>query len=78
MFKEDVPDREHKIEHLRQVISDSYERRFLSKGGRTVWTQASETAILDDEHRYTGSLAMFSAIDKRKHAIKTLSSEIKN
>jgi hypothetical protein len=67
-----VPDHQLKIEHRRQGLAENYERRFHRKDGRVVWTQASATAILDDEHRYTGSFAMFSDITERKRVEEAL------
>jgi len=72
IFEEDVPDHARRIEHRRQGLPESYERRFRRKDGQEVWTQASATAILDDQHRYQGSFAMFTDITERKHAEEAL------
>jgi hypothetical protein len=72
MFEEDVPDHEQRIEHRRQGLPESYERRFRRKDGQAVWTQASATPILDDTHRYLGSFAMFTDITERKLAEEAL------
>jgi PAS domain S-box-containing protein len=68
MFEEDVPDHLRRIEKRRQGLSENYEQRFRRKDGETLWTQASATPILDDEHRFKGSFAMFTDITKRKRA----------
>jgi PAS domain S-box-containing protein len=72
IFEEDVPDHESKIGHRRQGVAEIYERRFRCKDGRTLWTQASATPILDEARQYNGSFAMFSDITERKHAEETL------
>lgn len=66
MFEEDVADYQKKIRNRRHGLSESYERRFRSKDGQTVWTHVSASPILDDEHQYKGSFAMFTDITKRK------------
>jgi len=68
MFEEDVPDHLLQIEKRRQGLSENYERRFRRKDGETLWTQVSATPIIDDEHRFKGSFAMFTDITKRKQA----------
>ncbi len=72
MFEEDAPDHLRKIENRRQGLSENYERRFRRKDGKTVWTQASATPILDDEHQYKGAFAMFTDITERKRAEKEI------
>jgi len=72
MFEEDLPDHLKKIENRRQGMSENYERRFRRKDGETLWTQASATPILDNEHRFIGSFAMFTDITDRKRAEETL------
>ncbi len=62
-----------KMEARRQGISESYERRFRSKAGRTIWTLASATSLFDDEHHFTGSFAMINDITERKQAEEELS-----
>jgi PAS domain S-box-containing protein len=68
MFEEDAPDHLRKMENRRRGLSENYERRFRRKDGETVWTQASATPILDDEHRFKGSFAMFTDITERRRA----------
>jgi PAS domain S-box-containing protein len=68
MFAEDVPDHLKRMENRRQGLSDNYERRFRRKNGETLWTLASATPILDEEHHFKGSFAMFTDITARKRA----------
>jgi PAS domain S-box-containing protein len=68
MFEEDVPDHQRKMEYRRQGVSEHYEHRFRRKDGQTVWTLASATPILDEQHRYQGSFGMFTDITERKRA----------
>jgi len=68
MFEEDVPDHLQKIENRRRGTSESYERRFRHKDGRTVWTHVSATPIFDDDNHFYGSFAMFADITERKRA----------
>ncbi|MDD2900741.1 MAG: PAS domain S-box protein, partial [Desulfuromonadaceae bacterium] len=66
MFEEDVPDHLLKMENRRHGQPEHYERRFRREDGIAVWTLASATPILDSEHRFHGSFAMFSDITERK------------
>ncbi|MCK9386894.1 MAG: PAS domain S-box protein [Sulfuritalea sp.] len=68
MFEEDAPDHLQRMESRRQGTSESYERRFRRKDGRTVWTVSSATPIFDGEHCFTGSFAMFTDITERRQA----------
>ncbi|SPF50535.1 PAS domain S-box (fragment) [Syntrophobacter sp. SbD1] len=68
MFEKDVPDHLRKMENRRQRLSEHYERRFRRKGGETVWTLISSTAVFDDEHRSQGSFGMVTDITERKRA----------
>ena len=72
MYEEDVPDHLRKMEDRRQGLSENYERRFRHKDGQTVWTLVSATPILDDAHRFNGSLAMFTDITERKRAAEAI------
>jgi PAS domain S-box-containing protein len=72
IFEEDVPDHLNKIENRRQVISEDYECQFRRKDGEALWTQVSATPILDDEHQFKGSFAMFTDITDRKRAEEDL------
>jgi PAS domain S-box-containing protein len=72
MFEEDKPDHLKKMENRYRGLSENYERRFRRKDGRTVWTHASATPIIDDEHRYQGSFAMLTDITDRKRAVQAL------
>ncbi len=72
MFEEDVPDHHKRMETSRQGISESYDRRIRRKDGKTVWVHISATPVLDDEHRFLGTLAMFTDITERRHTEKDL------
>jgi PAS domain S-box-containing protein len=66
MFAKDIADHKQKLENRRRGLSEFYERRFRHKDGRTVWTHASATPILDDEQRFNGAFAMFTDITEKK------------
>ncbi len=68
MFDEDAPDHAARMERRRQGLTEHYERRFRHRDGSTVWTYISATAILDDEHRFMGSVAMITDITERRQA----------
>jgi PAS domain S-box-containing protein len=73
MFDEDTSDHLRKMESRRQGIAENYERRFRRKDGLAAWTLASATPIVDSEHRFNGSIAMFTDITERKRAETELS-----
>jgi C4-dicarboxylate-specific signal transduction histidine kinase len=60
------------MENRRRGLAESYERRFRRKDGETVWTLASATTIIDDEHHFQGSFGMFTDITERKLAEEEL------
>jgi PAS domain S-box-containing protein len=68
MFKEDIPDHSKRMENLRQGISETFERRFRSKDGQTVWTLISTTPVFDNKKRFNGSFRMLTDITDRKQA----------
>jgi PAS domain S-box-containing protein len=72
MFEEDAPDHLQKLEARRQGRPGHYERRFLRKDGKTVWTLASAAPIFDETGRFRASFAMFTDITERKHAAEEL------
>jgi len=72
MFVEDAPDHQIKMENRRRGLSENYQRRFRRNDGETVWTLASATPILDDEHHFLGSFAMFTDITEKKLAEEEL------
>jgi PAS domain S-box-containing protein len=72
MFEEEVPDLQNKIEHRRQGLSEHYERRLRRKDGETIWTLVSASPILDDEHNFQGSFAMYTDITEKKLAEEEL------
>jgi PAS domain S-box-containing protein len=66
IFAEDLQDHQTKLENRRSGISETYERRFRRKDGKTLWTLASATPIFNDDHQFNGSFAMFTDITDRK------------
>ncbi|MFH2075095.1 MAG: response regulator, partial [Pseudomonadota bacterium] len=72
MFEEDIPDHLRQIENRRQGIGDQYERRLRHREGRTVWTLASATPLLDEQRGFEGSFAMFTDITEHKGAEEAL------
>ncbi|MGD0283844.1 MAG: PAS domain S-box protein, partial [Dissulfurispiraceae bacterium] len=72
MFDEDAADHHRRMESRFQGVSDFSERRFRRKDGQTVWTLAAATSILDDDHHFKGSFAMFTDITERKKAEEAL------
>ena len=79
MFEEDWSDHRQKTENRRKGQSEHYERRFRRKDGQTVWTLVSATPVLDEEHNFKGSFAMFTDITERKQAeeeVATLNREL--
>lgn len=72
MFEEDAVDHLKRMENRRRKISETYERRFRRKDGQELWTLASATPIIDDEHNFNGALGMFTDITERKQATDKL------
>ncbi len=72
MFEEDLFDHLKKWENRHCGLSEHFERRLRRKDGKTMWTLASATSILDDEHRFIGSFGMFADITERKQAEENL------
>jgi PAS domain S-box-containing protein len=68
MFEEDAPDHLRILEQRRLGVPGNYERRFRRKDGKTMWTLASATSVVDGEHRFMGSFAMLTDITERKQA----------
>ena len=68
MFDEDRIDHQNKMDNRRRGEPENFERRFRRKDGVAVWTLASATPIVNDEHRFMGSIAMLTDITERKRA----------
>ena len=68
MFDEDMTDHQRIMDSCRQGVPKNFERRFRRKDGVTVWTIVSATPIVNDEHRFMGSIAMLTDITERKRA----------
>ncbi len=72
MFEEDLPAHRKEMANRRKGIGGSYERRFRTKQGQTVWMIVSATALKNDGGGYEGSYAMFTDITQRKQAEEAL------
>jgi PAS domain S-box-containing protein len=72
MFEEDAPNHLIRMESRHQGMAENYERRYRRKNGEAIWTLASATPILDIDHAFQGSFAMFTDITERKRADETL------
>ncbi len=68
MFEEDVRDHARRMENRRQGLSERYEQRLRGQDEQAIWTLVSATPILEDEHQFKGTFAMFTDITERKHA----------
>jgi PAS domain S-box-containing protein len=68
MFDEDMTDHQRIMDSCRKGVPKNFERRFRRKDGVTVWTIVSATPILNEEHRFMGSIAMLTDITERKRA----------
>ena len=66
VFEEEINDHYLRLEHRRLNLSEDYERKFLRKDGKILWTLASATPLLSDSGEFIGSFAMFSDITERK------------
>jgi PAS domain S-box-containing protein len=47
-------------------IQDSYDNKYITKSGKTVWANLSTTPMLDEQGNYSGCLAMVMDITQRK------------
>jgi PAS domain S-box-containing protein len=72
MFEEDIQDHLTKMENRRKGVAEHYERRFVCKDRRTLWTIASASPIFDKDNNFLGSFAMLTDITERKRAEKEL------
>ena len=72
MFDEDMIDHLKQMDTLRQGVPENYERRFRRKDGVAVWTLASAAPLVNDEHRFMGSVGMLTDITERKRVEKEL------
>ena len=66
MFAEDATDHLRRMENRRQDVPENYECRYRHKDGHAVWTLASASPIVDNEHRFMDSFAMLTDITERK------------
>jgi len=72
MFEEDLGDHAKEMEVLRGGVGSIYERRFLRRDGRTLWTIVSVTTISGADGRFGGSFAMLTDITDRKRTEEAL------
>jgi PAS domain S-box-containing protein len=76
MLPEDLDDHHNRISGRRQRrVSETYERRFVAKDGRTVWTLVSASPMLSPTGEYLGALGMVTDITGRKLAEEALARE---
>lgn len=70
--KEDFPDHLHQMAKRERGEKGQYERRFLRKDGKAVWTIISGAPIIDSSGHYNGAIAMVTDITKRKKVEEAL------
>jgi PAS domain S-box-containing protein len=68
LFEEDLDDYQARMEYLQGNFVDRFECRFKRKDGRTLWTIASVSGVLDEAERFAGAFGMFMDITERKRA----------
>ncbi len=69
------------IEKRKKGAKETFETRFSTKNGRSIWAQVSASPIFNDYGIYTGTLSMITDISKRKQEeqqLKLLESVITN
>lgn len=57
---------EQHLERCRQGISEQHDFKFQHKNGDDVWTLIATSPIVDEHHRYQGTLGMLTDITDRK------------
>lgn len=60
------------LHRCRQGKKETYDMRFVHKGGRDLWTIVSTTPIFDENKRYAGTLKMITDTSERKHLEKRI------
>ena len=63
---------EQRMEERRKGVSDSYESKLISRDGSPYWAIVSAKPLFDNDGNFTGTLAMLTDINERKHAEKSL------
>lgn len=66
IFEEDRLEFLKRNANREQGISEVYERRYLHKNGKIIWTLVSSTPIFDNKNKFRGSFAMITDITQRK------------
>ncbi len=61
------------IEKRKQRINGNYDVKYITKSGKSIWTNISTNSIFDEEGKYKGALAMVTDITERKKAEEALS-----
>lgn len=64
--QEDIPEFLERNSKCEQGISEIYERRYIHKNGKLIWTLVSSTPIFDSKNKFKGSFAMLTDITQRK------------
>ncbi len=60
------------IEDRKRGIKQEYERKFIQKNGKEIWTIVSATPLQDNNGNHIGNLSMITNITKRKKREKEL------
>lgn len=72
IFPDDRAESEKCMERRRRGISERYDRRMMAKNGSIIWVRISVRPLLNEDRKFTGSLAMISDITERKMAEESL------
>jgi PAS domain S-box-containing protein len=68
LHREDLGAFHASMDKRKKGEGETYERRYLHKDGRVIWTLVNATPILDDHKRFVGAFAMYTDITARKQA----------
>ena len=63
---------EQRMEERREGVSDSYESKLINRDGSPYWAVVSAKPLFNNAGNFTGTLAMLTDINERKHAEKSL------
>jgi len=63
---------EQRMEERRKGVSDSYESILIRRDGSPYWAIVSAKSLCDNDGNFTGTLAMLTDINERKHAEESL------
>jgi PAS domain S-box-containing protein len=59
-------------ERRRQGINESYELKFICKGGASLWALVNSKSLFDTDRKFMGSISMLTDITERKEAEEAL------